>query len=61
MVRNAVVVEESEDIVLAQDESVLQCLEFLSVLAEVLVEQFVKPFLVGFPHLRSRRPVRACV
>ena len=45
-------VEEGKEVVLAQDYSVLQSLELLSVVAYVLVKQSVYPFLEGPPDLR---------
>ncbi len=54
MVRYALVVEEGEEEVAAFDDSVLQCLEVFSVLADILIEQFVKPVLVLLPDLRTR-------
>ena len=45
-------VEESKEIVFAQDYSVLQSLELLSVVACIFVKQSVHPFLEGLPDLR---------
>ena len=53
MVGHALMVEECEKIVLAQYDTVLQCLELLSIVAYVLIKEPVHPFLEGFPDLRS--------
>ena len=53
MMGYALMVEESKEIVLAQDDSVLQSLELLPVVAYILVKESVHPFLEGLPDLRS--------
>ena len=50
--RYTLMVEESKEIVPAQDYSVLQSLELLSVVAYIFVKQSVHPFLEGLPDLR---------
>ena len=54
VMRYTLMVEESKEIVLAQDYSVLQRLELLSVVAYIFVKQSVHPFLEGLPDLRPR-------
>ena len=55
MVRHALMVKKSKEEVPALDDSVLQLLEVLSVVADILIEQFIKPFLVFLPDLLVRR------
>ena len=57
----ALMVEEGKEVVLAQDHSVLQGLELLSVVAYVLVKQPVHPFLEGLPDLRPGHPALAFI
>lgn len=50
--RHTLMVEESKEIALAHDHSVLQSLELLSVVAYIFFKQSVHPFLEGLPDLR---------